>query len=36
MKCTNGNKNSAADLLGITLRSLRYRCSKLGVDKSFD
>ena len=34
MKLTNGNKNSAADLLGISLRSMRYRCSKLEVTKS--
>ena len=33
MKFTNRNKNSAADLLGISLRSLRYRCSKLDVAK---
>jgi two-component system, NtrC family, response regulator PilR len=31
-----GNKNHAADLLGISLRSFRYRCSKLGIDKSTD
>ncbi len=36
MKCANGNKNTAADLLGISLRSIRYRCNKLGVDKSPD
>jgi two-component system response regulator PilR (NtrC family) len=36
MKLTNGNKNSAADLLGISLRSMRYRCSKLEVTKSSD
>jgi two-component system response regulator PilR (NtrC family) len=36
MKCTMGNKNTAADLLGISLRSLRYRCNKLGIDKSID
>ena len=34
MKCARDNKNKASDLLGISLRSLRYRCSKLGVDKS--
>jgi len=34
MKLTNKNKNTAADLLGISLRSLRYRCSKLEVAKS--
>jgi two-component system response regulator PilR (NtrC family) len=33
LKCSNGNKNSAADLLGISLRSIRYRCSKLEVSK---
>ena len=36
LKCTRGNKNDAADLLGISLRSLRYRASKLGIDKSSD
>jgi len=30
MKKTEGNKTEAARLLGITLRSLRYRLSKLG------
>ncbi|MCK5783149.1 MAG: sigma-54-dependent Fis family transcriptional regulator [Desulfobacterales bacterium] len=35
MKCARGNKNNAAELLGISLRSFRYRCSKLGVDKFF-
>ncbi len=34
LKCARGNKNNASDLLGISLRSLRYRCSKLGVEKS--
>lgn len=34
MKCARDNKNKASDLLGISLRSLRYRCGKLGVDKS--
>jgi two-component system, NtrC family, response regulator PilR len=34
MKITNANKNAAADLLGISLRSIRYRCSKLEVVKS--
>ncbi|MBS0013232.1 MAG: sigma-54-dependent Fis family transcriptional regulator [Desulfobacterales bacterium] len=33
LSCTNGNKNKAAELLGITFRSLRYRCSKLGIEK---
>jgi two-component system response regulator PilR (NtrC family) len=36
MKLTNGNKSAAADLLGISLRSIRYRCSKLEVTKSSD
>ncbi len=36
MKITNGNKNAAADLLGISLRSIRYRCSKLEVVKFSD
>ncbi|MBC2716826.1 MAG: sigma-54-dependent Fis family transcriptional regulator [Desulfobacteraceae bacterium] len=34
LKCARGNKNNASDLLDISLRSFRYRCSKLGVDKS--
>jgi len=34
LKCAHGNKNSAADLLGISLRSFRYRCSKMGIDAS--
>ncbi len=34
LACSHGNKNTAADLLGISLRSFRYRCSKLGLDKS--
>ncbi|MDA3896751.1 MAG: sigma-54 dependent transcriptional regulator [Desulfobacteraceae bacterium] len=36
MKITNGNKNAAADLLDISLRSIRYRCSKLEVVKFSD
>ena len=36
LKCTHGNKNNAADLLGISLRSFRYRCSKMGVDTFSD
>ena len=36
MECAWGNKNSAADLLGISLRSLRYRCGKLNVEKFSD
>jgi len=31
---SGGNKNKAADLLGISFRSFRYRCSKLDIDKS--
>ena len=34
MRCAHGNKNTAADLLGINLRSMRYRCSKLRIDKT--
>ena len=34
MKFAKGNKNTAADLLGVSLRSMRYRCSKLEVSKS--
>jgi two-component system response regulator PilR (NtrC family) len=33
LDCTNGNKNSAAKLLGITFRSMRYRIDKLGIEK---
>ncbi len=29
MDCSEGNKNKAADLLGLSLRSLRYRIDKL-------
>jgi two-component system response regulator PilR (NtrC family) len=29
MMCADGNKNKAADLLGLSLRSLRYRIDKL-------
>jgi two-component system, NtrC family, response regulator PilR len=32
LKCVRGNKTQAADLLGINLRSLRYRCNKLEID----
>lgn len=32
MDYSNGNKTRAADLLGINLRSLRYRLSKFGED----
>ncbi|NOY69758.1 MAG: sigma-54-dependent Fis family transcriptional regulator [Deltaproteobacteria bacterium] len=31
-----GSKTHAAELLGINLRSIRYRCSKLGIDQSGD
>jgi two-component system response regulator PilR (NtrC family) len=30
---SRGNKSRAADLLGISFRSLRYRLSKLAIDK---
>jgi two-component system response regulator PilR (NtrC family) len=33
LECSNGNKNKAADLLGITFRSLRYRLDKLTIDQ---
>ncbi len=36
LESSGGNKHRAAELLGITLRSLRYRCSKLSIEKSFD
>jgi two-component system response regulator PilR (NtrC family) len=32
LEVANGNKNKAADLLGISFRSLRYRLEKLGSD----
>ncbi len=32
LECTNGNKNKAAELLGISFRSFRYRLEKLGVE----
>ncbi|MBT8330994.1 MAG: sigma-54 dependent transcriptional regulator, partial [Deltaproteobacteria bacterium] len=32
LDCSNGNKNKASDLLGISFRSLRYRLDKLGID----
>ncbi len=32
LECTNGNKNKAADLLGITFRSFRYRVDKLDIE----
>jgi two-component system response regulator PilR (NtrC family) len=33
LDCSNGNKNKAAELLGISFRSLRYRLDKLGIDR---
>jgi len=33
LDCGNGNKNKAAELIGINLRSLRYRIEKLGIEK---
>jgi len=33
LDCSKGNKNKAAELLGISFRSLRYRLDKLGIDK---
>ncbi|MFW6334521.1 MAG: sigma-54-dependent transcriptional regulator [Desulfosalsimonas sp.] len=33
LSCSRGNKNKAAELLGISFRSFRYRLSKLGIDK---
>ena len=32
LECTNNNKNKAAELLGITFRSFRYRVDKLGIE----
>jgi DNA-binding NtrC family response regulator len=32
LRTTNGNKTEAARLLGITLRSLRYRLAKHELD----
>lgn len=32
LEFSNGSKNKAAELLGISFRSFRYRCSKLGID----
>jgi two-component system, NtrC family, response regulator PilR len=34
LEVTGGNKNKAADLLGITFRSFRYRLDKLNVEES--
>ena len=36
LECTNGNKNKAAELLGITFRSFRYRLDKLNVGAADD
>ncbi len=33
LDCSNGNKNKAAELLGISFRSLRYRLDKLSIEK---
>jgi len=33
LECSGGNKNKAADLLDISFRSFRYRCSKLDIEK---
>ncbi|MBW2738211.1 MAG: sigma-54-dependent Fis family transcriptional regulator, partial [Deltaproteobacteria bacterium] len=33
LDCSNGNKNKTAGLLGLGLRSLRYRIEKLGIEK---
>ena len=33
LECSNGNKNKAAELLGITFRSLRYRLDKLQIEQ---
>ena len=32
LECTGGNKNKAAELLGITFRSFRYRLDKLNIE----
>ena len=32
LECCNGNKNRAAELLGISFRSLRYRLDKLDLE----
>jgi len=32
LECANGSKSKAAELLSISFRSFRYRCSKLGID----
>ena len=33
LDCSSGNRPKAAELLGITMRSLRYRLDKLDVEK---
>ncbi|MFW6052299.1 MAG: sigma-54-dependent transcriptional regulator [Desulfosalsimonas sp.] len=33
LSCSGGNKHKAAELLGISFRSFRYRLGKLGIDK---
>ncbi|MBW1892417.1 MAG: sigma-54-dependent Fis family transcriptional regulator [Deltaproteobacteria bacterium] len=33
MELSNGNKNRAAELLDLSLRSVRYRIDKLGIEK---
>jgi two-component system response regulator PilR (NtrC family) len=33
LECSNGNKNKAAEFLGISFRSLRYRLDKLDIEK---
>ena len=33
LNCSNGSKNKAAELLGISFRSLRYRLDKLSIDR---
>jgi two-component system response regulator PilR (NtrC family) len=32
LECSNGSKNKAADLLGLSFRSLRYRLDKLNLE----
>ena len=34
LEVTNGNKNKAAELLGISFRSMRYRLDKLGTNSN--
>ena len=33
LDCSGGSKNKAAELLGISFRSLRYRLDKLAIEK---